>query len=222
MQIIPSIFIQKGKVVSLYKGEDNNQKKSYPKAARSYAAAFEKQGAKTLLVVDLDGIQLPKLKEIRAHFSGDIWWAGKVRNLEYAHACFEAGASHIVLGRSAKDIHEAAIAEFGADKLIAGLQVKNMDDASDFCEAFGAVGFKKILVKDLNAEGTLFHPNFDLMEKCVYFSDLEVYASGGIAEEDHIKLLQRVDVSGVVIGRALYEHQLSLSSLMQTFGSAQH
>lgn len=221
MHIVPSMFIQKGKVVSLYKGSDNAQKKTYPKAPKSYAEEFQKQGADALFVVDLDGDQIERLKEIRAHFQGDIWWAGKVRSLEKIQACLDAGASHIVLGHSAKDIFQPALAQFGPQTLIAGLQIQRGDDAAELCEFLGRNGFTRAIVKDLNSEGTLFHPNFDLMEKCSYFSDLEVYASGGVAHEEDLNYLIKAGVNGVVIGRAFYEHRLSLKTLKARFGAAQ-
>ena len=79
------------------------------------------------------------------------------------------------------------------------------------------MGFEDILLKDLNAEGTLFQPNFDLMEKCAYFSKKNIYASGGIATEQHLELLKRAGVKGVLIGRALYEHQLDLVKLLTRY-----
>lgn len=217
MLILPAIFMQKGKVVSFYKGNDNAEKKSYAKAPQSFAQQFQKQGAKRLFVIDLDGDQSIRMLPIREKFQGELWWAGKVRDMQTLEECFSNGADKVVLGQSAKAIHNQALEKYGSDKIVAGLKVKHYDDAPDICEALGGSGFKTIVLKDMNAEGTLFQPNFDLMEKCVYFSNLEVFASGGVADEQHMELLKRAGVTGVVMARALYENVLNLETLVKNY-----
>lgn len=219
MDIIPTLFLQNGKVVSLYKGNENAEKKTYPKAPKTYVQWFEEQGARELFVVDLDGDQLERLDEFRPLFSGEIWWAGQVRDIEKLAAVLEHGADRVVLGRSAEPLYTQALEEFGPQKLVVGLQVTRQEGVSDWCESMSQYGFGKVLVKDLNAEGTLFHPSFDLMEKCVYFSGKEVYASGGVSQERDIQYLKKAGVKGVVIGRALYENQLNLEELLLRYGS---
>jgi phosphoribosylformimino-5-aminoimidazole carboxamide ribotide isomerase len=214
MRFIPSIYLQKGKVVSFYKGNDNELKKRYPKAAKNYAKIFAEQGANTIFIVDFDGDQFDKLNEIREVFPGEIWWAGQVRDLETIELLISRGANRIVLGQSAQPIFTEALAKYGPEKLIAGVKVKHSEDGADVCEALATSGFTDVLVKDLNAEGTLFMPSFDIFEKCVYFSEMNVYASGGLSEDRHIELLDRMGVKGAVIGRALYENKLSLTHLL--------
>lgn len=214
MKIIPAIFIQNGRVVSLYKGAENEQKKVYAKSPKSYAEIFARQGASTLFVIDLDGDQRERIHEIREVFEGELWWAGKVREMDYLQWLLENGADKVVLGQSANQIFEQALAEFGPEKIIVGLQFQHYEEAPEVCEKMGKTGFTEIIMKDSNAEGTLVQPNFDLMEKCVYFSGLKVYASGGIGDEFHIQLMQKAGVSGVIIARALYENYLSLRALI--------
>ncbi len=217
MQIIPSIFIQKGGVVSLYKGNENAEKKRYSASPVSFAKDFG-ETASTLFIVDLDGDQseewAPKIREV---FTGELWWAGQIRSMEQIQRLMELGVNRVVLGQSAKAIYSEALEQYGSDKILAGLQVKHYDDAPDICENLAQTGFQDILLKDLNAEGTLFHPNFDLMEKCVYFSNKNVYASGGVSKERHLALLKKAGVKGVIIGRALYEHQLDLGSMIRQY-----
>ncbi|MBT5516628.1 hypothetical protein HOH67_03875 [Candidatus Peregrinibacteria bacterium] len=217
MRIIPAIFIQNGKLVSLYKGNENAEKKIYAKSPKTYVEFFAKEGAKTMFIVDLDGDQEARLPEFRELFTGELWWAGQVRDTEKIQRLLTNGADRIVLGQSASEIYQDAIAKFGKEKLLAGLMLKHYEDAPELCDQLGSTGFDEILVKDLNAEGTLFQPNFDLMEKCVYFSKKTIYASGGIATKNHIKLLKRAGVSGIIIARALYEGDLKMSELLQEF-----
>lgn len=219
MRLIPAIYIQKGHAVSLYKGSDNEQKKTYPKAPKNYAEWFEAQGAKTLFVIDLDGDQSERLNEIRSHFHGELWWAGQVRSMEMLEDLFQRGADRIVLGHSAEPIYAEALARYGADKLIVGLKIQHTDQGPDLCEQLTGSGFTDVLVKDVNAEGTLFIPSFDLYEKCVYFSDMNVYSSGGVSDLKHLELLRRSGVKGAIISRALFEGDLNLREALAYFPS---
>ncbi len=217
MRIIPNLFLDGKHAVSLYRGTENDQKKIYPKAPKSYAAHFAEQGADALFVVDLKGTERARLPELKAAFEGELWWAGQVRDLEALEWLFANGADRVVLGQGAEAIFPAALEKFSPDKLLAGLQVSHYDEAPAVCERYVKMGFKDIVVKDMNAEGTLFHPNFDLIEKCRYFSGAHIYASGGISEEHHVKLLQDAGAAGVLIGRAFFERRLNLAGLKARF-----
>ena len=219
MKIIPAIYIQKARVVSLYKGTDNSEKKVYQKAAKTYAELFSKQGATTLFVIDLDGDQQEKLKEIKEVFPGDIWWAGSLRSIEAITWLLSNGASRVVLGKSAKSIYKESLETYGPDKIMAGLQVQHYEDTPEFCETLGQYGFTELILKDMNREGTLFQPNFDLMEKCIYFSSLKIYSSGGLTRENDLELLRRAGVEGVIAARAFYENQLSLEFLIDQYSN---
>lgn len=217
MRIIPNLFLQGGHAVSLYKGTDSDQKKVYAKAPKSYAAYFDKEGAGTLFVVDLDGNQREHLPELRKVFTKELWWAGQVHTEETIEWLLANGADRVVLGQSAEPIFVSALKRFGPEKLLAGIQVFHYDDAPEDCARYVKMGFTDIVVKDMNAEGTLFHPNFDLIEKCIYFSGARVFASGGIATQNDLSLLKEAGASGAIIGRALYENELRVAELRGRF-----
>lgn len=217
MRIIPNLFLQGNRAVSLYKGTENDEKKTYLKAPKSYAELFAKQGARTLFIVDLNGTERARLPELKTTFPNELWWAGQVRDLDTVDWLLQNGADRVVLGQAAEEIFAPALERFGSKKLLAGLQVFHYDEAPTDCERFVKMGFEDLVVKDMNAEGTLFHPNFDLMEKCRYFSGGNIFASGGISEERHLKLLQETGAKGAIIGRALFEHQLDLAELRLHF-----
>lgn len=214
MKIIPAIFLQNGHVVSLYKGNENDQKKVYPKSAKNYAEFFAKKGADIIEVIDLDGKNREKIHEIREVFDGELWWGGQIREIQEVESLFAYGASKVILGEGAKEIYSEALEKFGAEKLLAGIKFRNDPDAPDKCAELSAIGFTDIIVKDLEADGTLYHPNFDQIEKCVIFSKARIYSSGGVAQYDHIEYLKQAGASGAVIGRALYENALDLKRLI--------
>ncbi|MBU0981112.1 hypothetical protein KKC94_00290 [Patescibacteria group bacterium] len=220
MLIIPAIFIQNGKAVSLYKGEDNPEKKTYHRLPEFYAKEFQEAGAKYLEVIDLDAKNRKLLPNIRAEFTGEIWWGGEVRTIEEISELLANGATRIILGTSASPIYKEALEKFGVEKIMAGLKVHSDPDAPDKCTELSDQGFKYIILHDLESQGTLFHPNFDVMEKCFIFSNAKIFASGGVADVRHIDLLKKAGVTGVIIARALYERHLDLKDLIQRFEDA--
>lgn len=218
MLIIPTLYLLDGKAVSLYKGQDNKQKKIYKKPPRKMVLDFHNQGAKTIQIVDLDARHREQLAEFKTTFKADIWWAGQVRDLASIQSLLDSGASRVILGLTAMPIFEEALKKFGPEKIIIGLKVQgDEEETPDLCSELSELGVKHIIVNDFESQGTLFHPNFDVMEKCGYFSKANVYASGGIAHETHIELLKQAGVKGVIIGRALYEEQLDLVRLRHRF-----
>ena len=69
----------------------------------------------------------------------------------------------------------------------------------------------------MEADGALFHPNFDQVEKAAYFSKAKIYSSGGISEIQDLEIMKVAKVEGVIIARALYENRLNLSELIRRF-----
>ncbi len=218
MKIIPAIFLEAGKAVSLYKGSEAH-KKTYSKSPKNYAAYFQKEGAKILEVIDLDQKNRAKLIEIREVFHGQIWWGGGVKTIAEVESLFSDGANVVILGESASAIYSEALQKFGSEKIIAGVKFRNEPSAPEKCADLASKGFTQIIVKDMESDGTLFHPNFDQVEKAVYFSNAKIYSSGGVSETQDIELMKLAKVEGVIIARALYENRLNLSDLIHRFES---
>ena len=64
--------------------------------------------------------------------------------------------------------------------------------------------------------------NFTAIEDIVKFSDIPVIASGGISSINDIKKLEplsKFGLSGVIIGKALYEKKINLTEAINLFGS---
>jgi phosphoribosylformimino-5-aminoimidazole carboxamide ribotide isomerase len=57
-------------------------------------------------------------------------------------------------------------------------------------------------------------PNFDQLEVMRRAVRLPVIASGGVCSPDHVRRLRAAGVYGCIVGRALYEGQVSLPDLL--------
>jgi phosphoribosylformimino-5-aminoimidazole carboxamide ribotide isomerase len=91
-------------------------------------------------------------------------------------------------------------------------------DASDFALALKALGFRDVIYTDTLKDGTLSGPNIKGIKKLLKDSGLKVIASGGVSSlEDIYKLkkLEKAGVSGVIIGKALYEGKFTLKEAVK-------
>jgi len=71
----------------------------------------------------------------------------------------------------------------------------------------------------MQTEGAMYHPNFDMIEKIIYETDgkMDIYSSGGTADEYDLKLLRETGTKGVIIGRAFMENALDFRKLREMY-----
>ena len=76
----------------------------------------------------------------------------------------------------------------------------------------------EIVYTDVNKDGMLNGMNFEEINNILSFSNIPVIASGGVTSINDIKKLNEISkkgVSGVIIGKALYEERLKLSDAIK-------
>lgn len=237
MKIIPNIYLLDSKCVSLYKGKENEQKKVYFKEPFYTARLFESEGAKTLQITDLNASWSGSLyhttiiKKICGNISAEVQLAGGIRTMEEIDKAFKLGIAKVVLGVSAIHVLKEAVAKYGNDKVIFGIKGRKnkvdtdlmleggVPEVTELAKEVEKIGITQIIYKDLETEGTLYHPNFDEIEKLVYETEgrMAIYSSGGIADEYDLKLLKDAGAAGVVISRAFMEDALDLRGLVERF-----
>jgi phosphoribosylformimino-5-aminoimidazole carboxamide ribotide isomerase len=234
-QILPAIEILGGHSVQLYKGS-YEQVTRYPKAPHNQAEIFTAEGADGLHIVDLDGARsgepgnLKAIEKICQHVQIPIQVSGGIRSIESVKNLFALGIDRVILGTAAVEnpaLLVDLLAQYGAEKisisldtyesgtklLTQGRQQKTKLDTLDFAETLENLGVQRIIFTDTARDSTLTFPNFDISERLVQTINLQVFVSGGISKLEHIKMLQAVGVAGVIIGKALYEHELSVAEI---------
>jgi phosphoribosylformimino-5-aminoimidazole carboxamide ribotide isomerase len=140
----------------------------------------------------------------------------------------------VVLGtRAANDsgFLKKAFKEFG-DKIIVSIDAKAdkvltqgwMNATSrtipEFAAELKSLGFKQVIYTDVSRDGALVGPNIAGIKELIRKSGLDVIASGGISSlKDLLKLksLQKKGVSGVIVGKALYEGKFTLMEAIALF-----
>ena len=238
MLIIPAIDIQGGCVVRFVQGRSH--KKIYSRDPLKVARHWVKQGAKFLHIVDLDGAfsgvpkNLESVKEIARQAKVPVEFGGGLRKIETIAAVLKAGVSRVVLGTKAVEdaaFLKKAVAKF-RNKIIVGVDAANGKvmvrgwkrghkdtDAEKFCLYLKKLGFRELIYTDTLKDGTLAGPNIKGIRKLLKATGMKIIASGGIAclEDLHkLKALEREGVSGVIIGKALYEGKFTLSEAIRS------
>ncbi len=233
MEIIPALYILKGQIVALYKGS-LEQKDTYRKSPLDFAKEFIRDGAQKLFVVDLDKSEfgtdenMQLLRDIRSEISVPIICGGGIRTIEAIDECFDDGMNQVILGVSAENVYKEAIQKHGADKIIIGIKAKGDEVLTDverkfplrvidFAEKLPEMGVTQVLFKDIWKESTMIGPNYDEPDRMLRMLPLEVYYSGGIGKEKHLKILKEIGVKGAVIGKAFYEREIRVADVYDSF-----
>jgi len=234
MKIIPAIDIIGGKCVRLEKG-DYSLQKTYFDDPLEVAKMFEDNGIKYLHLVDLDGakqgtiVNWKVLEKIASKTNLQIDFGGGVKSDEALKIAFNSGAKQITAGSIAvKNPEKVAewLQMYGSEKIILGADVKGAQiaisgwqetagiDIWSFLENYRQKGIKHVICTDISKDGMLQGTAIDLYRNILAeFPDLQLVASGGVTHIDELDKLQQAGVSGVIIGKAIYENKITLKDL---------
>ncbi len=87
----------------------------------------------------------------------------------------------------------------------------------DFAAGLKSEGISEIIITNISRDGTLSGPDIGLIEKVLQKSGLNLIIAGGITTVDDIKKLKDLKnpaITGVIIGKALYEGTISLEEAL--------
>lgn len=234
IQIIPSISIYHGKVVKLIKG-DLSSEKIYEGSPVDVARRFEDHGIEVVHLVDLEGategcaVNYHVIEAICNHTNLKIDFTGGVQTDGDINKAFEYGASYITVASAAvldKDLFASWIISYGREKMTLGADTANgkiyikgwqKETNINLFEHIGYYydhGLKYVKTTDINRDGLLEGPAFDIYEKIQErYPNICILASGGVRSVQDIEKLQEMGVFAVIIGRAIYEGKISLQEL---------
>jgi len=228
MKIIPAIDLMEGKVVRLYKG--NPEKKTiYSENPLEIAKKWESAGADMLHLVDLDatlgsGSNFDLLKDIVESVKIPVEVAGGFRNEKIVEEAL-GFAQRVVIGTLAfkdKTVLDKLLKTYGNEKLVIsvdhkdGLIVVNgwqqttdvalIDAVNDFIK----MGFSEYLSTSIVRDGTLDGPDLESLKMVNEIKNVNLIVSGGISNIEDIVKVKELDPFGVILGKALYENQVTI------------
>lgn len=236
MRIIPAIDIINGKCVRLSKGDYATQK-IYNENPLEVAKMFENHGVQYLHLVDLDGakashiVNYKALESIASNTNLTIDFGGGLKSDEDLRIAFESGATQITGGSIAvknPTIFKRWIEKYGADKIILGADAKDekiavsgWQEESDealipFIQNYMNEGVRYVICTDISKDGMLQGPSFDLYQKILNkTAGIKLIASGGISTFNELPKLAEMGCEATIIGKAIYEHKISMKEIEQ-------
>ena len=235
MIIYPAIDLQDGKCVRLTKG-DFEQQTVYSRSPIEQAKAFEDKGFEFLHVVDLDRTiykeksNLKTIKEIIQSTGLKVQAGGGLRTKDAVEEVIDLGVDNAVMGTAAvndpdllieisqKYKNKISVGLDVRDKMIALKGWKDQTEIScfDFLETIKYLPLKSIIFTDINKDGMKQGINIEDTIKMALGSNIPVTASGGVSSIDDIKLIKsKKKISGVVVGKAIYDGLIDLNELVK-------
>jgi phosphoribosylformimino-5-aminoimidazole carboxamide ribotide isomerase len=230
--VFPAVDISDGRCVRLLQGRFGTET-VYSDDPVKVAIGLSSAGARWLHIVDLDGARtgIPANRELvleavrRA--SCPVQAGGGIRTLEEVEELLAAGANRAVLGTFAMEDPEGmalACARYG-ERIAVSLDARKGELAShgwtvgtgvpllDAVRAFENAGVASFIYTDVNRDGTMRGPDLDGLSQLAEVTNLPIVASGGVASLEDLRQVARMrpeGISGVIVGRAFYEHKFSI------------
>ena len=84
-----------------------------------------------------------------------------------------------------------------------------------FIKKLKSYGLRRIVYTDIEKDGMLIGPNFEIYEELAKEVDIEVIASGGVTTLEDIKRLKSMNMYGAIVGKALYDGKLDLEEVLK-------
>lgn len=234
MRIYPAIDIKDGNCVRLFKGRFD-EVTIYGDNPAQMAKKWESLGGEYIHVVDLDGalkghgVNANAIKKICESVNVPVQTGGGIRTLDDIKAKLDCGIARVIIGTSAvkdSEFVKRAVDMYG-DKIVIGIDAKDgmvaiegWEKVSefksvDFAKKMELIGVKTIVYTDIATDGTLQGPNVNAMQEMAQSVNLDVIASGGVGNIEHIKSLVGTGVEGVIVGKALYTDNVDLTQVIK-------
>jgi phosphoribosylformimino-5-aminoimidazole carboxamide ribotide isomerase len=231
--LYPAVDIMDGRAVRLVQGrfEDATTYHDDPlEAARSWVDA----GARYLHVVDLDGARAGEprsIEHVRRIVQGTgvpVQYGGGLRTVDAVRDALRAGAERAIVGTAAfrdVDFLDEIVASFGP-RIVVSVDVRDGFistsgwtqttelPAADAIRRLHDRGVASFVYTNVDRDGRLEGPDVDEVRLVAEAVRGRFLYSGGIGSRDDLRALaslRQVNLSGVIVGKALYEKRFTIA-----------
>jgi phosphoribosylformimino-5-aminoimidazole carboxamide ribotide isomerase len=240
MIVLPAVDILDGKAVRLVGGEFDAQT-VYDADPLDAATRWVEQGARGLHVVDLDGARsgtpanLEHVRRIAAAVEVPVQVGGGLRTGDAVNSAFDAGATRVVLGTAAYtdvDFIDEVLAEHG-NCVVVSVDARNGRLASSgwteqtdipvesVVATLGARGVRRFVYSSIERDGRMSGPDLEGAKAIAQAVRGSFVYSGGVSSLDDLRALaalRQVNMSGVIVGKALYERRFTVAEAQKALG----
>jgi phosphoribosylformimino-5-aminoimidazole carboxamide ribotide isomerase len=232
MIIIPAIDLKNGKCVRLKQGRMDSST-TFNENPVDQAMKWQDMGAKKIHIVDLDGSigGLPKnlalIRSMVTSINVPVQLGGGIRNLATVQMYLDVGVNTVILGTiAAKNAELTAeiLSKFqenvaiGIDAKGGKVAVEGWTEATSldagelglYYDPFNPAAF---IYTDIERDGMMNGPSFLSTRDFARTLKTSVILSGGvttISDVENALELEKDGVTGIIIGRALYEGSIDL------------
>ncbi|EAZ90551.1 1-(5-phosphoribosyl)-5-[(5-phosphoribosylamino)methylideneamino]imidazole-4-carboxamide isomerase [Crocosphaera chwakensis] len=240
MDVIPAIDLLEGRCVRLYQG-DYEQSQIYNENPVEVARQWADEGATRLHLVDLDGakqgrpMNLDTIEAIVRAISIPVQVGGGLRDRQSVSQLIELGVDRTIVGTVAVENPSLVqeLCQAFPSKIAVGIDARNGKVATrgwletsevlatDLAQQMAELGVSAIIYTDIHRDGTLQGPNREALRELANHINIPVIASGGVSSlSDVLGLLalEPIGVTGVIIGKALYTGDVSLTEAVRAVG----
>ena len=235
MIIYPAIDLRGGKVVRLKEG-DPARMTAYSDDPAEMARKWLSMGSVWLHVVNLDGAfgesddANRSALEAILKLGAQVQFGGGMRSLDAIENAIALGVSRVVLGTIAIEqpkVVIAALKKFGPEKIAVAIDARDglvavrgwKSDtgilAKNMALQMRTVGLRTVIFTDIRRDGLGSGLNIPSTRELADVSGLDVIASGGVHTLDDVIAVREAKLSGVIIGRALYDGTVDLEKALQ-------
>ena len=232
MIIIPAIDLKNGKCVRLKQGRMDSST-TFNENPVDQARKWQDMGAKKIHIVDLDGSigGLPKnlalIRSMVTSINVPVELGGGIRNLATVQMYLDAGVNTVILGTIAAKNAEltAEILSMFKENVAIGIDAKGGKvavegwtqatslDAGELGLYYDPFNPAAFIFTDIERDGMMNGPSFLPTRDFARILKTSVILSGGvttISDVENALELEKDGVTGIIIGRALYEGSIDL------------
>jgi len=231
--LYPAIDIMDGKAVRLVQGRFEDAT-TYADDPLEAAQSWVDTGARYLHVVDLDGARagspqsIEHLRRIVAGTGVPVQYGGGLRTVDAVRDALRAGAERAIVGTAAfRDIDflDEILAAFGPRVVVsvdvrdgfistAGWTETTQLPAVEAIHRLHDRGVASFVYTNVDRDGKLEGPDVEEVARVAEAVRGRFLYSGGIGAREHLQALahlRQVNLSGVIVGKALYERRFTIA-----------
>jgi phosphoribosylformimino-5-aminoimidazole carboxamide ribotide isomerase len=236
--LYPAIDIRGGRAVRLTQGRFDAET-VYNDDPLAAAQSWVDAGARFLHVVDLDGAKagapaaIEHLRRIVTGTGVPVQYGGGLRSVDAVRDALRAGAERVIVGTAALrdvDFLDDVLAAYGP-RVVVSVDVRGGKIATagwtqvtdmPAADAIGRLhdrGVASFVYTDADRDGVLEGPSLDDVAAIAGAVRGHFLYAGGVGRLDHLRelrALRQVNLSGVIVGKALYEGRFTVAEAQAT------
>ena len=232
--VYPAIDLRSGRVVRLKQG-DPEQETEYGDDPLSIARRWQEAGAEWVHVVNLDGAlgerdgqnQVALERILTTGLS--VQFGGGMRDFQALCRVLEMGVSRVVIGTAAVEnpaLVEETLRVFGPGRIAVGIDARRGKvrthgwqeatsvTAVELAQQWADKGVHWAIFTDVSRDGMGSGLNLEATVQLAHTTGLNVIASGGVTGLEDVRQAYEAGLSGIIIGRALYEGKIALEDAL--------